>query len=274
MLSTWWPTWSTRRRPSRHHGNALANSGVVFILRRWFEAPRDRADRVRRLDVREAPRRAACRRAAGRLHRPDNPRATAPHRNPERRPGAHRGGADCRRTVGPLLGGCQRDTGGADYEGADAERAVLDRPRSLPTRSSALVVHHGRQDGAASLAYWRIRYDRRTTTLRPGGTECTIEGPTRRLVRTLTADEVIHVRIGEDAAAPWRGVSPLAAAIRHGRRPGWCRIRTAPRKPANQVSGYVTAGGGVEGLDDAAFAELKSGTWQKLATAGRASCRH
>ena len=129
------------------------------------EAPGYRADRVKALAVREAPRRAACRRAAGRLHRPDNPRATAPHRNPERRPGAHRGGADCRRTMGPLLGGCQRGTGGADYEGADAERAVLDRPRSLPTRSSALVVHHGRQHGAASMARRRVRYDRR---LRPG----------------------------------------------------------------------------------------------------------
>ena len=85
---------------------------------------------------------------------------------------------------------------------------------------------------------------------------CTIEGPTKRLVRTLTADEVIHVRIGEDAAAPWRGVSPLAAAAdTAGALAG---VESGLRKEANQVSGYVLPGAGVEGLDDQAFAELKS----------------
>ena len=85
---------------------------------------------------------------------------------------------------------------------------------------------------------------------------CTIEGPTRRLVRTLTADEVVHVRIGEDAASPWRGVSPLAAATdTAGALAG---VESGLRQEANQVSGYVLPGAGVEGLDDAAFAELKS----------------
>ena len=77
----------------------------------------------------------------------------------------------------------------------------------------------------------------------------TIEGPTKRLVRTLTADEVVHIRIGEDAAAPWRGVSPLAAAAdTAGALAG---VESGLRKEANQVSGYVLPGAGVEGLDDA-----------------------
>ena len=85
---------------------------------------------------------------------------------------------------------------------------------------------------------------------------CTVEGPSRRLVRTLTADETVHIRIGEDAASPWRGVSPLAAATdTAGALAG---VESGLRQEANQVSGYVLPGGGVEGLDDAAFAELKS----------------
>ena len=72
----------------------------------------------------------------------------------------------------------------------------------------------------------------------------------------MTADEVVHIRIGEDAAAPWRGVSPLAAATdTAGALAG---VESGLRQEANQVSGYVLPGGGVEGLDDAAFAELKS----------------
>ena len=89
----------------------------------------------------------------------------------------------------------------------------------------------------------------------------TIEGPTKRLVRTLTADEVVHVRIGEDAAAPWRGVSPLAAATdTAGTLAG---VESGLRQEANQVSGYVLPGP-TEGLDDSAFAELKADL-QKLA---------
>ena len=91
---------------------------------------------------------------------------------------------------------------------------------------------------------------------------CTIEGPSRRLVRTLTADETVHVRIGADAASPWRGVSPLvAAADTSGALAG---VESGLRKEAGQTSGYVLPGGGVEGLDDAAFAELK-GDLAKLA---------
>ena len=121
--------------------------------------------------------------------------------------------------------------------------------------ASALVVHHGQQHGAASMARRRVGcigdHDPASWRYR-----ATIEGPTRRLVRTLTADEVVHVRIGEDAAAPWRGVSPLAAATdTAGALAG---VESGLRKEANQVSGYVLPGGGVEGLDDAAFAELKS----------------
>ena len=82
----------------------------------------------------------------------------------------------------------------------------------------------------------------------------TIEGPTHRLVRTLTADEVVHVRIGEDAEAPWRGVSPLAAATdTAGALAG---VESGLRKEASAVTGYVIPGP-LEGLDDAAFAELK-----------------
>ena len=90
---------------------------------------------------------------------------------------------------------------------------------------------------------------------------CTMEGPTRRLVRTLTADEIIHCRIGEAAEAPWRGVSPLvAAADTTGALAG---VESGLRKEAGAVSGYVLPGP-TEGLDDSAFSELK-GDLQKLA---------
>ena len=103
-------------------------------------------------------------------------------------------------------------------------------------------------------------YDPATWTYR-----ATIEGPTRRLVRTLTADEVVHVRIGEDAAAPWRGVSPLAAAAdTAGTLAG---IENGLRQEAGAVTGYVIPGP-LEGLDDAAFAELKRDL-QKIAGGSR-----
>ena len=93
----------------------------------------------------------------------------------------------------------------------------------------------------------------------------TIEGPTRRLVRTLTADETVHVRIGEDSEAPWRGVSPLAAATdTAGALAG---VESGLRKEANQVSGYVIPGP-LEGLDDQAYSELK-GDLAQLSGASR-----
>ena len=128
--------------------------------------------------------------------------------------------------------------------------------RALCLRGQALMWFT--LDGNMTPRLWHIgeydvsgNHDPQSWTYR-----ATIEGPTRRLVRTLTADETVHVRIGEDAASPWRGVSPLAAATdTAGALAG---VESGLRQEANQVSGYVLPGGGVEGLDDAAFAELKS----------------
>ena len=84
---------------------------------------------------------------------------------------------------------------------------------------------------------------------------CTIEGPSRRLVRTLTADEVAHVRVGEDSSSPWRGVSPLAAAAdTAGTLAG---VESGLRKEAGAVTGYVIPAQS-EGLDDQSFAQLKA----------------
>ena len=120
---------------------------------------------------------------------------------------------------------------------------------TVDTRMAPRLWHIGEYDmtGDHDPASWRYR--------------ATIEGPTRRLVRTLTADEVVHIRIGEDAAAPWRGVSPLvAAADTSGALAG---VESGLRKEAGGVSGYVLPGP-TEGLDDSAFAELKADL-QKLA---------
>ena len=89
----------------------------------------------------------------------------------------------------------------------------------------------------------------------------TIEGPTRRTTRTLTPDETVHVRIGEDPGAPWRGVSPIvAAADTSGTLAG---IDKGLRQEANHPTGYVLPGP-TEGLDDESFEGLK-GDLAKLA---------
>ena len=149
--------------------------------------------------------------------------------------------------------------------------------------ASALVVHHGLQHGGSSLACRRVRYDLAATTRRPGRYRATIEGPTRRLVRTLTADEVDpRIRIGEDAAAPWRGVSPLAAAtdtsgalagvesgLRQGGEPDQ-RLRTAGRwrRRAGRCSvcGVEKRPGEARGWD-AHRADTESESWRSLGTA-------
>ena len=84
---------------------------------------------------------------------------------------------------------------------------------------------------------------------------CTVEGPSRRLVRTLTADETIHIRLGSSAASPWLGVSPmLAAADTTGTLAG---VEAGIRKEASGTSGYVVPAQS-EGLDDQSFAQLKA----------------
>ena len=134
--------------------------------------------------------------------------------------------------------------------------------RDLCLRGQALwwfTVDTGMAPRLWNVGEWDVTGDYDPATWRY---RATIEGPSKRLVRTLTADETIHVRIGADAASPWRGVSPLAAATdTSGALAG---VESGLRKEANQTSGYVLPGGGVEGLDDAAFAELK-GDLAKLA---------
>ena len=79
----------------------------------------------------------------------------------------------------------------------------------------------------------------------------------------------MHVRIGEDPAAPWRGVSPLvAAADTSGTLAG---IDKGLRQEANHPTGYVLPGP-TEGLDDESFEGLKG----DLGEAGRGhqDCAH
>lgn len=84
----------------------------------------------------------------------------------------------------------------------------------------------------------------------------TFNGPTRDATATASAADVVHVRLNETAAEPWRGCSPiLAAGSTSGTLAG---LEAALKAEAEHTSGYVLPSAGAEGMDDTEFDELKA----------------
>ena len=81
-------------------------------------------------------------------------------------------------------------------------------------------------------------------------------GPSRDSTAPGTTDDVVHVRLNEDARAPHCGVSPiLAAANTSGMLSG---LERALKLEAQATSGYVIPSAASEGMQDAEFSALKS----------------
>jgi len=101
--------------------------------------------------------------------------------------------------------------------------------------------------GGADPATWRYR--------------CTYSGPSRTSTAICSAADVVHVRLNETAAEPWRGCSPiLAAASTSGTLAG---LEAALKAEAAHTTGYVLPSSSAEGMGNDEFTDLK-GDLQKL----------